>query len=88
MHNEEKCKNKLCKSEKCILRHPKECRFMKTFQNCKFGIFCAYEHAVGQNENNNEDLGLMKVKGIKLENESKALTEVIGNIKIKKWWKE
>ena len=39
------CENSSCELSKCKQRHPKECKFYRDFQRCKFNP-CKYRHIV------------------------------------------
>ena len=43
-HINTKCENPTCEIKTCHQRHPKECRFYRSYGRCKFGTFCLYEH--------------------------------------------
>ena len=45
-HVDKKCENGQCDIKKCQLRHPKKCRYLMVYQNCKFGEFCRFNHDV------------------------------------------
>ena len=38
------CKKFPCRDDKCMLRHPRTCRYYSSFGKCKFGKSCAYLH--------------------------------------------
>ena len=46
LHNDKKCDVPNCLAEDCTMRHPKDCRYLRTFGFCKFGLFCSYEHSL------------------------------------------
>ena len=43
-HENEKCPSKECTDKKCILRHPKLCKFYAQTGKCKFNEDCAFAH--------------------------------------------
>ena len=46
LHNDKKCDVPNCLAEDCTMRHPKDCRYIRTFGFCKFRLFCSYEHSL------------------------------------------
>ena len=43
-HIQEICENSTCEIHNCERRHPRECRFWKVYNRCKFGDFCSFKH--------------------------------------------
>ena len=43
-HHSELCENTSCEIRKCLLRHPKICRYYRDFGRCKFAESCAFKH--------------------------------------------
>ena len=43
-HINEICQKSSCEVARCLLRHPKECRFHRDYRRCKFGKLCCYQH--------------------------------------------
>ena len=51
-HEELKCENSSCEIFDCNKRHPKECKYFREFNRCKYNEYCRYEHK--QNSKVNE----------------------------------
>ena len=45
MHVKEKCEKVSCEILNCDLRHPRKCKFFSEYRKCRFGEWCAFEHA-------------------------------------------
>ena len=43
-HEKNLCENLNCEVRKCLLRHPKICKFFRDFGYCKFGEWCFFKH--------------------------------------------
>ena len=43
-HEQRVCENESCEIENCLLRHPRQCRYWKEFEMCKFGDYCFFSH--------------------------------------------
>ena len=52
-HVYDKCEEVNCDVKNCILRHPKDCRYIMNGGSCKFKEFCAFEH--GNEETREKD---------------------------------
>ena len=64
-HNNNLCKEKVCRDSECKERHPKSCRYLKDHGRCIF-TNCAYAHK--ETENNNKVGGLeIELKNLKEE---------------------
>ena len=55
-HNNEICKEKLCRDRGCRKRHPKTCKKYYFDNNCKHGENCAYSHRKGEQDTNIQHL--------------------------------
>ena len=45
-HINEKCESPGCDGIKCNKRHPQFCKYFGKYRRCKFGEYCAFDHAV------------------------------------------
>ena len=70
-HIQEICEKDDCEIHNCERRHPRECRFWKVYNRCKFGDFCSFKH-------NNVDA--QKKPYEILENELKVVKENLDTI--------
>ena len=44
MHVKELCSESECEIKKCSRRHPRECRYYRDYNRCKFGEYCFFSH--------------------------------------------
>ena len=44
IHNDDLCQDDQCDVFSCSKRHPKQCRYFKDFNRCKYGDYCSYKH--------------------------------------------
>ena len=49
LHVDEICDNISCDRKECLKRHPKNCKFFRDFNYCKFGEWCKFVHIVQEN---------------------------------------
>ena len=89
-HIQEQCEKVNCDIESCSQRHPKECRFYRTFGRCKFTDFCLYEHKIANNFNEDlkneltsmkDRLTLLEDKETRFDQRITEQTETIKNLK-------
>ena len=66
-HIDIKCENQTCEIKTCFKRHPKECRYYRSYGRCKFGIYCLYEH-INERNDLREEVDNIKVSLRVLEN--------------------
>ena len=55
-HIKDLCETNKCTSKVCVKRHPKECKYFKTQNGCKFNELCAYQHNITTDTSTIEDL--------------------------------
>ena len=55
LHFSETCENNLCEISNCLKRHPTMCKYIKTYNRCKFGSFCSYKHDTNDVLSQNDD---------------------------------
>ena len=53
-HNNQVCDKTGCPVANCDFRHPKQCKYFKTYQRCKFTTYCSYKH--DENLTNSENM--------------------------------
>ena len=81
-HEDQICDNQSeCTSQECQKRHPKICRNFIRNEQCIFKEKCAYSHKtkIDSQHNLNEKVTLLLLKH---ENDIKALTEEVNNLKL------
>ena len=67
-HVKELCSERDCEIDKCCRRHPRECRFYRDYNRCKFGEFCFFTHLVTQ-----QKVVMSDVKAERIETKLKTL---------------
>ena len=70
-HTKETCSNLKCKVDRCISRHPRQCKFYLLFGRCKFGDSCSFLHITAE-EN---VVKALKEEILTLKTEMKSLME-------------
>ena len=73
-HINDICRVTSCVKDLCVNRHPKECKYFITYNYCKFGEYCAFEHKKRM-ENNSIENALQEIEILK--NEIVALKQSI-----------
>ena len=83
-HEKNICKNQKCEVKKCLLRHPKICKFLRDYGYCKFGEWCFFSHKPFEIKNNIEKKEFEELKENidKIDKEIKSKDEVIKSLEI------
>ena len=80
-HVNDLCSNSSCETSRCLKRHPKNCKFFKEFNRCKFGTYCAYLHT--STDDQDDELNCLKVTVKEQEDELKSLHSEVASLKEK-----
>ena len=79
-HINEKCENENCEMDKCLKRHPGECKYYRTHGRCKFLEYCAYEHIL-QDKPNTDLANALEIVKVDLADMQKVLEDEANKIK-------
>ena len=71
-HVTDVCEAENCDVEHCLQRHPKQCRFYREFERCKFGEYCFFSHA-RRPKKTDDELQTVKARLEILENKNVEL---------------
>ena len=75
-HVAEICEVENCDVESCLQRHPRQCRFYREFERCKFSEYCLFSHTRAPKKKNDE-LETVKARMEMLEKKSVEMTSVL-----------
>ena len=67
------CEDENCEAERCLQRHPRQCRFYREYYRCKFGDYCLFSHMRAPDKKDDE-LETMKARLEILENKNVEMT--------------
>ena len=79
-HNNNICKERVCRNPRCRERHPKTCKYFLINGECPWKEECAYEH---KKSDNNPKIDLLESEVIKLKHELKQLNSNMSEMMIK-----
>ena len=76
-HEDLKCEDSSCEVFNCSKRHPKECKYYREFNRCKYNEYCRYEHKQKGSSKGNEN---QDCKHVQLEDRISELETILENI--------
>ena len=79
------CENIQCDVRNCLLRHPRDCKYFRAYNRCKFDSYCMFKHVSNKTSDARsrfEDNDLEK-KIENLEEEVKKLKSALCDLKMK-----
>ena len=79
LHNRDICDKTECPVIECDLRHPKPCKYFKTYRRCKFNTYCKYSHEEFNNENKNDKIKIETLEK-SVEHLESCLKKCLGKI--------